>query len=184
MKVKPFVHGSTIVLVAALGLVNGRIQLHGHQHGDVLARILHKPTASSGSSILVTATDREIRLLCKVMAMLTRASESIATLPDPTEIAHCFGADCSVPNVTIHSQISSRVTPVPQIQVKDLNLGDAQISSRHRQRSHVRAATGSEPSNTDFERRSFPSGESEESNSDHWHMLSIRVSLLMCDPRR
>lgn len=170
MKVKAFVHGSTIVLVAVLELnstVNGRIQLHGHQHGDVLARILHKPTASSGSSILVTATDRETRLLCKIMALLTGAPESIATLPDPTEIAHCFGADCILANVTIHSQISSRVTPVPQIQVNDSDFGDAQMSSRHRQRLRVRAATGSENSNTELERRSSPSGELTEASGEH-----------------
>lgn len=62
MKTKILPCGSAIVLVATIGLfttANCRIQPHGHQHGDVLGRILHKPTASSGSSIVVTATDSE-----------------------------------------------------------------------------------------------------------------------------
>lgn len=62
MKAKAFTNGSAIMLVATIGLVSsarGRIQPHGHQHGDVLGRILHKPTVSSYSSTLVTANDSE-----------------------------------------------------------------------------------------------------------------------------
>lgn len=60
MKAKLFPDSSAVVLLITAGLfstVNGRIQSHGHQHGDVLGRIMHKPTASSGSSVFVTATD-------------------------------------------------------------------------------------------------------------------------------
>lgn len=173
MKAKALPNGSAILLVLAVGLdstASGRIQLHGHQHGDVLGRILHKPKVSSGSSILMTATDRETRLPCMVTATLTEGTDLVASLPNPTEIvndARCLGAECDLLNVTNRLHVSPRITTVPQVQLKDLELRDPQLSNRRRQRSRVSAATDSENSNTSIELDSFSSGAATEPTSNH-----------------
>lgn len=173
MKAKAIANGSAILLVAAIGfdsIVSGRIQSHGHQHGDVLGRILHKPKASSGSSILVTATDRETRLPCIVMATLTEITESIVTLPHPTETAigaRCFSAECDLLNVTTRLHVFPHVTTVPQLQGMDLDLRDAQLSTRCRRRSRVRAASNGENPDTSIGLDSIPSGASTEQLGRH-----------------
>ncbi len=58
MKANLFGPGTALLLLVTVGLASTakvRLQAHGHQHGDVYGRIMHKPTASSGSSFLVTA---------------------------------------------------------------------------------------------------------------------------------
>ena len=55
--------GSTVILLFTAGsasLIEGRVHLHGHKHGDVLGRIMHKPIVSSGSNYLVNATNRKL----------------------------------------------------------------------------------------------------------------------------
>lgn len=43
------------LITAGLALTtNAKLQAHGHQHGDVFGRIMHKSTASSGSSFSIT----------------------------------------------------------------------------------------------------------------------------------
>ncbi len=52
MKPDLFGPGMALVLLVAAGLAS---TAKVRQHGDVYGRIMHKPTASSGSSFLVTA---------------------------------------------------------------------------------------------------------------------------------
>lgn len=62
MKTKFMQSGLTVTLLLAAGQVSncrGRVQYHGHKHGDILGRIMHNSTASSGSSFTVEATDSE-----------------------------------------------------------------------------------------------------------------------------
>ena len=50
---------TALVLLLNIGLAPvsyGRLQAHGHQHGDILGRVLHKSAAISGSSLLSTKT--------------------------------------------------------------------------------------------------------------------------------
>lgn len=57
MKNKLFSNGLVIVSLITAGLApttNAKLQAHGHQHGDVFGRIMHKRTASSGSSLNIT----------------------------------------------------------------------------------------------------------------------------------
>ena len=58
MKNKLFPDGLAVVSLITAGLaltVNAKPQAHGHQHGDVFSRIMHKSTtASSGSSLNIT----------------------------------------------------------------------------------------------------------------------------------
>lgn len=50
-------NGLAVVSAIAAGLAlttNAKLKDHGHQHGDVFGRFLHKSTASSGSSLSIT----------------------------------------------------------------------------------------------------------------------------------
>lgn len=58
MKNKLFSDGLAVFSLITAGLAltaNAKIQAHGHQHGDVFDRIMHKSTASSGSSLNITS---------------------------------------------------------------------------------------------------------------------------------
>ena len=50
---------SLLIIIALTSTVHGRLRAPGHQHGDVLDRIMHKPVARSGSGFLGTATHSE-----------------------------------------------------------------------------------------------------------------------------
>ena len=55
--------GSAVILLFTAGsasFIEGRVHLHGHKHGDVLGRIMHKPMVSSGSNYVVNATNRKL----------------------------------------------------------------------------------------------------------------------------
>ena len=57
MKNTLFSDGLAVVSLITAGLTltaNAKIQAHGHQHGDIFDRIMHKSTASSGSSFNIT----------------------------------------------------------------------------------------------------------------------------------
>ena len=66
MKNKLSSNGLTVLSLVTAGLVlttNAKLQAHGHQHNDVLGRIVHKSKASSGSSENITtlgAADSQI----------------------------------------------------------------------------------------------------------------------------
>lgn len=66
MKAKSFSADGTVILLVTIGLASisySRLQNHGHQHGDVLGRIMHKPTAVSSGGFLGAATNGEIFMI-------------------------------------------------------------------------------------------------------------------------
>lgn len=115
-----------------------------------------------------------------VIATLTEDTEFFDFPPHPTETAvgaDCFGAECGQLNVTNRPNLSPRVTTVPGVQFNNLELREAQLSSRRRQRSRVRAASDSEGSNTSIELDSTL-GASTKPTGRHWPVLSVLVSQL------
>ncbi len=117
-----FSNGLAVVSFITAGLVlntNAKLQAHGHRHGDVFGRIVHKSKASSGSSLNVT-TLGGINL-----------TGSVAVISTATGIArpHCFGETCESTNSTKPLGPSMHPTPVPQIQLQTLQVQDGHLSS-------------------------------------------------------
>lgn len=54
MYIKLFTNGLAVISLITAGCISSCNAAHGHKHGDVLGRIMHKPIARSGSSFNVT----------------------------------------------------------------------------------------------------------------------------------
>ncbi len=147
MKNTLFSNGLAVVSLVTAGLVltiDAKLQAHGHQHGDVFGRIMHKPKASSGSSSNITtigAAHSKISYAARSgVAILSYPSDSVAVLPTATGIAggpDCFGGHCHPANVTHQSHHFPHATPVPQLQLQALEVQDGQLTtlpSRRRNR--------------------------------------------------
>lgn len=147
MKNKLFSNGLAIVSLITAGLAlitNAKLQAHGHQHGDVFGRIMHKPKASSGSSPSITrlgaAESKTLYAARSGVAVLIHPSDSVAVLPTASGIARgpdCFGGDCDPTNATHQSNPFMHPTPVPQLQLQALEVQDGQLNtlpSRRRNR--------------------------------------------------
>ena len=117
-----FSNGLAVVPFITAGLIlttNAKLQAHGHQHGGVFGRIVHKSKASSGSSLNVTTLGG------------TNLTGSVAVIPTATGIArpHCFGETCESTNSTKPLGPSMHPTPVPQFQLQTLRVQDGHLSS-------------------------------------------------------
>ena len=147
MKNTLFSNGLAVVSLITAGLAlttNAKVQAHGHQHGDVFGRIMHKPKASSGSSSNITtvgAADSKAPYAARSGDdVLNYPSDSVAVLPTATGIAHgphCFGGHCHPANATHQSHHFLHATPVPQSQLQALEVQDGQLTtlpSRRRNR--------------------------------------------------
>lgn len=150
MKHQVFSNSLAVASLITAGLVlttNAKLQAHGHQHGDVFGRIMHKPIASSGSSSIITtlgaAASMTLRIARPGVAVLILHPGSVALLPTATGRASgpdCFGGDCDPTNVTHHSNPFTHPTPVPQLQIQALEVQDGQLASlpsRRRNRYRV-----------------------------------------------
>ena len=133
MKHKLFNNGIAVVSFIAAGLAP--TSAHGHQHGEVFGRIIHKSKASSGSSLAFTtpasADSKAVYAAESGVAVLIFTSASVAVMPTPTGIARgsdCFGASCDSTNATHQSNSLTHPTPVPQLQPPAFEIQVGQLA--------------------------------------------------------
>lgn len=139
MKNTLFSNGLAVVSLITAGLAlttDAKLQAHGHQHGDVFGRIVHKPKASSGSSsniMTIGAANSKIPYAARSgFAVLNYPSDSVAVLPTATGIARgpdCFDGHCPPANATHQSNHFPHATPVPQLQLQALEVQDDQLTT-------------------------------------------------------
>lgn len=137
MKSTLFSNGVAVFSLVTAGLAlttNANLRAHGHQHGDIFGRIMHKPKASSGSSLDITT--------------LGAADSPVVAIPTATGIAlgpGCFGGDCDPTNATHHSKPFTHQTPVPQLQLQASEVQGGQLASlpsRRRNRYRMLQTSG------------------------------------------
>ena len=147
MKNTLFSNGLAIISFITAGLAlttNAKIQGHGHLHGDIFGRIVHKSKASSWSSSNATtlgAPDSQMfHVVSPCVAVLNNPTESATILSTATGISggpDCFGENCVPGNATDHSHPPKHSTPVPQVPVPTLEAQDgpfAGLPGRRRNR--------------------------------------------------
>ena len=134
MKNKILSNGIAVVSLIAAGLT--LTSAHGHQHGEVFGRIVHKSKASSGSSLTFTtpgaAGSKAVYAARSGVAVLISTPASVAVLPTPTGVTRgsdCFGASCDSTNATHQSTSLTHPTPVPQLQPPAFEIQDGQLAS-------------------------------------------------------
>ena len=137
MKSKLFSNGFVVVSLITAGLApttRAGPQAHGHQHGDVFGRILHKSKASSASSFNITslgaAHSKFFYAAISGVAVLIYTLDSAAVLPTATGITRgsdCIGGDCVSTNVPNHRNPFAHPTPVPQLQLQAFELQAVQL---------------------------------------------------------
>ena len=134
MKNKLFSNGIAVVSLIAAGLA--LTSAHGHQHGEVFDRIIHKSKASSGSSLTFTtpgsANSKAVFAARSGIPVLISTLASLTVLPTPTgntRGSDCFGANCDSTNATHQSNSLSHPTPVPQLQHPAPEIQDGQLAS-------------------------------------------------------
>ena len=149
MKNALFSNGLAAFSLVTAGLTlttNAKLLAHGHQHGDILGRIMHKPKASSGSSLGITtfgAVDSKTLYTARSgVAVLSRPPDSVAAIPTATGIAlgsGCSGGDCDPTNATYHSKSVTLPTAVPHSHLQASAVqGNQMISLPSRRRNHYR----------------------------------------------
>ena len=133
MKHKLFSSGIAVVSLIAAGLAP--TSAHGHQHGEVFGRIIHKSKASSGSSLNLTtpasAESKAVYAARSGLAVLISTPASVALIPKPTGITRgsdCFGASCDSTNATHQSNSLTHPTPVPQLQPPAFEIQVGQLA--------------------------------------------------------
>ena len=133
MKNKLFSNGIAVVFLIAAGLA--RTSAHGHQHGDVFGRIIHKSKASSGSSLTFTtpglADSKAVYDARFGVAILISIPASVVVLPTPTGITRgsdCFSTNCDSTNATHQSVSPTHPTPVPQLQPPAFEIQEGQLA--------------------------------------------------------
>lgn len=139
MKNALFSNGLAVFSLVTAGLAlttNAKLQAHGHQHGDIFGRIMHKPKASSGSSLGITtlgaADSKTVYAARSGIAVLSNPADSVAVTPTATGIAvrpGCFGGNCDPTNATHHSKSFTHPTPVPQLQFQASAVQGSQLAS-------------------------------------------------------
>ena len=136
MKNKLFSNGIAVVslIAAGLALTSAKSQAHGHQHADVFGRIMHKPKASSGSSLNITtlgaADSKTFYAAGSGSAFLNPPPEPVAVLPTPTSLGYgpaCL--DCDSTNATHQPSSFTHPTPTPQLELQALKVQDGQLAS-------------------------------------------------------
>ncbi|KAL2054624.1 hypothetical protein ABVK25_004927 [Lepraria finkii] len=99
----PFFNGIAVIFVVTTGLestCDAQPQARGQQHSDIRVRVIQKPSAGSGSSILREGTDNFVNVP-----------------PFPTEAptgVKCTGRDYGLLDTTHESKVFTRIKPVPQ----------------------------------------------------------------------
>lgn len=155
MKSTLFSNGVAVFSLVTAGLAlttNANLRAHGHQHGDIFGRIMHKPKASSGSSLDITtlgAADSKALYAAKSgVAVLSHPPGPVVAIPTATGIAlgpGCFGGDCDPTNATHHSKPFTHQTPVPQLQLQASEVQGGQLASlpsRRRNRYRMLQTSG------------------------------------------
>ena len=133
MKDTLFSNGIAVVSLITAGLA--LTSAHGHQHGEVFGRIIHKSKASSGSSLTFTtpgtADSKAVFTVRSSAGGLISDTAFVAVLPTPTAITRgsdCFGANCDSTNATYQSNSLTHPTPVPQLQPPAFEIQDGQLA--------------------------------------------------------
>ena len=139
MKNNLFSNGFVVVWLITAGLTpttSAGPQAHGHQHGDVFGRILHKSKASSASGLNITSSgaahSRFFYAAISGVAVLIYTLDSVAVLHTATGIirgSDCIGGICDSTNVPHHRNPFAHPTPVPKLQLQALKVQAVQLAS-------------------------------------------------------